>query len=117
MNSKIIRLISKNLVFAIIGFFLLGIIYDYYRKSSTLFKVDIKKIEKDLKLNSKNTLENTGWPTKNFALKNLEDNRYRKLKNNMKSSCLEVYGGSYTYSFNSKNSRERQIFKENKQNF
>ncbi len=106
MNPKIIHSILKNFLFLIIGFFLLGIIYSYYRKSTPLFRVDIKKIEKDIKLSSKNTLENTGWPTKDFALKNLEDNRYRKSQNDMKNSCLEVYGGSYTYSFNSKNGND-----------
>ncbi len=115
MKLKNITLLLFNTLFVVSGFFIVGILNSSFRKNTKLFKVDIKTIEKDLILSRSNTLENTGWPTKKFASENLKDNKYRKLDNNSLSSCIEVYGGSYTYSFNSK--RPKDTWSNNLSNY
>lgn len=106
MKLKIISPLLFNALFLISFFFIVGSLYSEFRKNTQLFKVEIKTIEKDLVLNSRDTLENTGWPSKKFASENLENNKYRKIENKSTNSCLEVYGGSYTYSFNSKSYKD-----------
>ena len=106
MKSKIIKTLSINLFFLVICFSILGNIYSQFRRSRPIFTVDIEKIEEDIENNKKYSIENTGWPTKSFASKNLENNKYRKLKNKSNPPCLEIYGGSYAYSFNSLTSKE-----------
>ena len=73
MNVKIIKPIIINTCFLILGFFMISIFYSNYRKNSLLFKVDLNTIERDINLSNQNTIENTGWPSKTFALKNLKN--------------------------------------------
>ena len=101
MNIRIIKTTLINFLHIYIILIISGLVLTLVRKNTPLFRVNEEIIKKDLEKSKDNTFENTGWPSKEFASVNLSSQQYRKFKIKPKDSCMEVYGGSYVYSFNS----------------
>ncbi len=97
-------LINTGVIF--IGTLFTGQIYSVYRQSRPLFVVNKDTITSDLKQAKNSSHEKTGWPSKKFAYDNLDKDGFRKYLEYPTNPCIEVYGGSYAYSFNSESQEE-----------